>query len=312
MSHINVAAFRDEYKPLAEILDEYYSYCYLESIHHFYKENHLPNVIITGLSYGLDGINTSQLDFLAYNFSLHSQDLYYDVKNVERALEHNASKVTDCIFTFGYYSLFYDLSKTGTKSNCLYVYYPLFHDMHNCELEIPKEVKDNVDEAVKIPKLVTLYHDFFESTGRSYYGPSYHKADTVPDITKKGGWQNLTEEEKIKNAEFLTFHHNRHINYTWTYEENLQLLRKTFERLDDNGTRIHVMVMPFSSYYNERINPKYKENIFSTMDQMEQKINFIDFNDYNLFDEEDFLNPDHLNETGARKLTSIVNEILKT
>ncbi len=311
MPHINVNDFRNEYRPLAEILDRYYPYCYLESVHHFYKNNHSPNVIITGLSYGLDGINTSQLDFLAYNFSLHSQDLYYDVKNVERALENDATTVTDCIFTFGYYSLFYDLSKTGTRSKCLDVYYPLFHDMHHFEVELPKEIKDKVDEIVRIPELVTLYHDFFESTGLSYYGPSYRISDTVPEITQKGGWQNLTEDEKIKDADFLAFHHNRHLNYALTYEENVRLLRKIFESLEDRGTRIHVMVMPFSSYYNERIDPRYKENIFSTMDKMEQEIHFVDFNEHNLFADEDFLNSDHLNETGARKLTSIVNEVLK-
>ena len=89
------------------------------------------------------------------------------------------------------------------------------------------------------------------------------------------------------------------------------MLRKTFESLDDKGTRIHVMVVPFSSYYNERIDPRYKEIIFSTMDKMEQEIHFIDFNELNLFADEDFLNSDHLNETGARKLTYIVNEVLK-
>ena len=311
MTYIDIDSFRNEYKPLAEILNRFYSYCYLESVHHFYKKNHFPKAIITGLSYGLDGINTSQLDFSAYNFSLHSQDLYYDVKNLEMALEHDAANVTDCIFTLGYYSLFYDLSKTGNRNHCLDVYYPLFHDIHNFEGDISKEIKDSVDEIVRIPELVTLYHDYFESTELSFYGPSYRVADTALEITQKGGWKNLTEDEKIKDAEHHTVYHNRHLNYALTYEENARLLRKIFERLDDNGTRIHVMVMPFSSYYNERINPAYKEKIFSTMDQMEQEIHFIDFNEYNLFNDEDFLNSDHLNETGGRKLTSLVNEVMK-
>ena len=219
--------------------------------------------------------------------------------------------MTDCIFTFGYYSLFYDLSKTGNQINCLNVYYPLFHDMHHCKAEWPTEVKNSVDEIVRVPEWVTFYHDFFESNGLSFYRPSYRIADTFPEITKKGGWLNLSEEERINEAAYLTSHHNKHLNHVLTYEENLRLLRKIFERLNDNGTRIHVMVMPFSSYYNERINPMYKENIYSTMDQMEQKIHFVDFNEYNLFNEEDFSNSDHLNETGRRKLTSIVNGILK-
>ena len=244
-------------------------------MHYFHRLGRNTKTIITGLSYGLDGIDCKYMRNKAYYFSIHSQDIYCDIKNIHMALDHDQDgTIKDCIFTFGYYSLFYDLSKTGTRRNCLDIYYPLFHDMHHCEDELPDDVKERLATAVRIPDFVAYYHNFFLDNGLSFYGRAIELEDTVPDIKQKGGWSGLSMEDKILDADNLAKHHNRHIGYL------------------------------------ERIDPLYKIYIFNTLDQFKQAVNFIDFNDYELFSDDDFLNSDHLNKQGALKLTGIVDDLI--
>ncbi len=291
------------------LLNGFYEYCYLESIHFFQKNLKNIEIIISGLSYGLDDIDANELKKPAINFSMHSQDLYYDIRHILMAISDDTNgMIKDCIFTFGYYSLFYDLSKTTNKNKCAFTYYPLFRDLHNYDIE--KEGLVKIITSLNHPDFVYFYHDFFINNP-SFYGPAIRMEQTISsEILKNGGWSKLSQKQKWEDAEKLTNLHNKHINHNETFIENVNNLREIFGFLEQSNIRIHVMVMPFSKEYCNLINPQYKSIILDTLNLFEQTINFIDFNDYDFFDEDDYLNSDHLNKNGAKKMSGILNSLL--
>ena len=87
---------------MVDCLNAHYEYCYLESMHYINSIQE-TDTIITGLSYGLDGLESNLMNGKVLNFSMHSQDLYYD------------------------------LSCSSNKRKCLGTYIPLFSDGHHAE-----------------------------------------------------------------------------------------------------------------------------------------------------------------------------------
>ena len=290
-------------------LNEFYEYCYMESMHYFQKQLKNTEIIITGLSYGLDDIDTGLINRPAINFSMHSQDLYYDIRHILMAISDDTNKtIKHCIFTLGYYSLFYDLSKSSNKNKCAFAYYPLFDDLHN--FYNTNEKLGKISTLLKQPNFIYFYRNYFINNP-SFYGPAINMEQTVSsDIFENGGWAEISQQQRWKDAEELTNHHNKHINHNETFIENVNNLREIFGFLEQSNIRIHVMVMPFSKEYCNLINPQYKSIILDTLNLFEQTINFIDFNDYDFFDEDDYLNSDHLNKNGAKKMSGILNSLL--
>ena len=76
-----------KYQECVDYLNENYEYCYLDSMHYL-NEQQEATAIITGLSYGLNGIDAQALNTppRAINLSMHSQDLYYDFLHAKRAI----------------------------------------------------------------------------------------------------------------------------------------------------------------------------------------------------------------------------------
>ncbi|MCR5418324.1 MAG: hypothetical protein K6E84_05350 [Lachnospiraceae bacterium] len=299
MTQINT--FKDQLK-------KHYDYCYLESMHHLYNLYGGTDTIITGMSYAVNGIDCRYLSRRSINFAIHSQDLFYDINHVLRAIhQDHAHKIQNVIFTLGYYSFFYDLSLTGTKRKCLDLYWPLFKNMHH--IDVTDEMKSQAELAVKDPAFISFYHRFFYNEP-NFYGSMMSYEETVPEITKAGGWNMLNIGERDEDARFLAFHHNKHIKHTETFHENVSLFNKITRILDLMNIRIFVMIMPFSPEYLNYINKDYRNIILDVIDNCEQAIHFIDINDYDLFCRDDYLNSDHLNANGAKKLAPIIDRFM--
>ena len=81
-----------KYQECVDYLNKNYEYCYLDSMHYL-NEQQEATAIITGLSYGLNGIDAQALNTpRAINLSMHSQDLYYDFLHAKRAILNGKGK----------------------------------------------------------------------------------------------------------------------------------------------------------------------------------------------------------------------------
>ena len=297
--------YPEECRARVDYLNKHYEYCYLESMHYM---NTIQNTdtIITGLSYGLDGIESSRLSGRALNFSMHAQDLYYDFKHIKKAVSDSASSIVQCVITLGYYSLFYDLSLSSNKWKCLGTYMPLFGDTHYANYENIQIADMNYSK-----ECVGFYRQFFEES-RSFYGRAILREHTKSAmVTQKGSWQNMSASERDLEAYQLTEKHNRHIRHINTYQENVTILNEMIGFLSERGIRPVIVILPTSKEYIKYINPQYKEVILEQLEKLPYCIDFIDMNEEAFFDDNDILDSDHLNYNGALKATLLLDGILR-
>lgn len=296
---------REEFLPeekryLIKYLNNHYDYCYLDS-RHFFNSYESVRMIITGSSHSLDALNAEDICLPSLNFSMHTQDLYYDYLNAKRAITCNKS-IDTCVITLGYYSLYYDLSKTTYNYRCYDVYSPLLNDLHNAPF-IEGLGFENNDEYLAFSR------GYFQKYP-NYYGPAVLSKHTNGEIRKLGGWSELNNSERLDRAKVRAEKHNKNRKYTETFEENKEILLQYIEMCAENNIRAVVAIMPFTTEYNRFISSSYKAEILAFLDQIEYVVDFIDFNDLDIWDIEDFIDSDHTSDIGADKVTHLLNDFL--
>lgn len=303
--YLDKEIYAESEREMVEYLNSHYEYCYLQSMHYL-NSRQKTNTIITGLSYGLDGLESTLLNGNVLNFSMHSQDLYYDFLHIKKAVEESENSISQCVLTMGYYSLFYDLSLSNNGWKCLETYGPLFGDMHNANTT-------NVDMSYFMCDVdcENFYHSFFEKN-RSYYGPAITREYTSIEISEKGGWSKLESAEKDSVAYELAQKHNKHIKHEETFKENKEILNNILKFLKEKNIRVIVLILPFSKEYLKYIDCNYKTILLSVLDELtyDMEVDFVDMNDMEYFSEADFLDSDHLNYKGALKATVLLNGVL--
>ena len=301
---LNRDLFEENDRAKVDFLNRHYEFCYLESMHYFNKIEKMKT-IITGLSYGITGLESDIIGGNTINFSMHAQELYYDYMHIKRAID-NSDSISSCVITLGYYSLYYDLSFTKNKYKCFKTYLPLFSDMHHLE-----SMKLYPGLEIISPKDDLGFAHQFGKRNRSFWGRAILREHSAPKISALGGWLKLSQEEREKNAFEQTQLHNKHIKYIETYKENVQILNNILALLNRHHIRTIVVILPFSKEYLKYINPLYKESIMQVLEESPYPVDFMDMNEEVIFYETDMLDSDHLNLKGAKKASLLVKGIVE-
>lgn len=255
------------------------------------EENTRYETIVTGLSYALHGLNTDYITSKTMMLSFEGQDLYYDYKLLKMVLnkyskENNFRNVVVCL---SYYSFQYDLSKIEINTNRVFMYYNVFHDLHNSR----KNPNDYLGKKKKVYELCEkIFLNNFESI-----------VDDLPD--------NVLTEEQIKiNKDLALIDSNK--NYPATVEENKRIFNNYLELLKCHNIRPILVVFPVTKYYYEKFSSKL-ENEFKEIISGYKNIfdfEFYDFFRSDLFDNNDFVDISHLNSNGAKKMGKIIDNII--
>lgn len=275
------------------------------------KQNNL-DVIISGMSYPLQGIVTDQLSRKAVKLCWASQDLYYNYKLIDRVLKKNKS-FKHCIIGMAYYTFDIDLSLLKSQSYLIdKIYYPILDDSHNY---IPSETyhhqpgiesfnNNNYNLEITYPfNSVELMKDFTKGIG------ILQDDELIESIWNKG--EDLPVEWLGKRR---AYQHSRH-NYLETRKENIEIFEKLLFLLNENNIETSVVIFPTSQLYRNHQRRELKKNFYEIINSIgaSYSFNVYDFFDSDQFEQHDFADADHLNKKGAYKMTTIINnQVLKT
>lgn len=271
------------------------------------------STVISGSSYGAFGIDLSYID-AAINLSSISQDLYYSIKLLLQACQNNTN-IKNIVLCVGYYCFYSDLSMTKSTEELRRlstVYYPLLHDTHNCLFLPPKTdfcIQSNIINFEMILETfisAECQKGFFnESRPRSYYA-------TKMWDDKSKNWCELSAIEQELAGRERAESHNRAINHHISYNENVCLFQDFVNFCNKRNINLLLTVTPATKHYLKYLNPEYKKNFYSTLEYIDGNIHLLDLSDELTFDNSiDFNDTDHLSDSGAAKLSSIINSILK-
>lgn len=121
----------------------------------------------------------------------------------------------------------------------------------------------------------------------------------------------LSESEREGYARLRAADHNRLYTHKESRTENGRLIEDIAEYLSNRNIRTVFVVFPFTKWYNQLINPQYKEDIYQLLDKLDVPIEFLDMNELDCFTDNDFLDTDHLNDLGAEKASKVLDDFLE-
>lgn len=289
---------------------ENYDYCWLKSRLDLAMNNTKKGIIIVGSSHALNGFDVHCFNN-AINCSMHSQDINYDLACLKSIILRNEHKpsIDKCFIVFGYYIPFQDISKgigEYTKKMLVNIYNPVFKGNDDItwvciksamgEGYISEEEKQHILKGALdiITKRKNYYNDL--KVRGTYYNFN-------------GKWKDLSEKDKDMYALNRTGEHNKHIKYKDSYNKNVGLLNEVVELLSINNIKPIIVIPPFTDAYNRHIEPQLKIALKDMINVVKNKADFIDFNEQKVgFNDDDFVDTDHLNGRGAYKLSTLLVE----
>lgn len=308
ISHV-VGAGVDTNQIFAEFVSQNYDRLWLKSMIQKAQTTDIPDsVLITGSSHALNGIYEPMWKN-AVNCSMHSQDLYYDFVCARNVLEKNKN-FTKCFIILGYYITYQDLSlsKIWGKNLIERVYYPIFHDAHHLKdfTEVdPWDKFDALSETIKLhceEKAESLMQNL------GYYNEIMGR---TPFYDLQGyTWAQLSDANQDCLAKNRAEDHNKIFQHKASFEENKEIFRDFVHYLYQHEVMPILVVPPFTQAYNRYVLPEMKAGLLEMLDAVPEDVHYIDFNDEpGIFDNADFVDTDHLNADGAKKMSMILADM---
>ena len=126
-------------------------------------------------------------------------------------------------------------------------------------------------------------------------------------------WSAMSEEARFEAARRRTDFHNRLLKHRETYEENITILSGMEEMCRDNGVAFRMVVFPSNRYYRHFLNPRLGDAFEEQQRRsLSKNTAVLDLVEDERFDSIlDFVDPDHLNDVGADKMTGILRQWLE-
>lgn len=290
-----------------KFLKENYDYLYL--LNQFRRK--AKDIIITGSSHGLLGVDMHEMPDSTVNLSMHSQDIYYAMLSVKKFLEsHN--KLSYCILTVGYYIPFQDLSRAGSRAfemieKC---FYPIYGDLHHLK-NIKEEPLDFLWGNMPVQSIESQEY-ILEKALRMMSKRTSYICDLYcrePYFKFDKQWRNLSEDDRMYFGKIRAKQHNKHLEYHASYYENENILMEMRSLINQNDGKFVILIPPFSEEYRLYLD---KEMVSKATKCFRKYADYyIDYNEENVyFDEGDFVDTDHLNGRGAYKLSHLIKESL--
>ena len=277
-----------------------------------YMDSHLDEieVLVLGSSHSLYGINPKYFSQKTYNMAYVSQSLDLDYKILEK-YGNEFKNLTVIIVDISYFSL-YSTLETGPepwRAKNYNIYYDISTSKATNNFEVLTNKLDINYSRMKLYYTKKIKNDkaFIDSTftAKMYDGwISLKPAKTTDDLEETGvaaagrHTYDITERSRVE-----------------IHDEQTNVLGKIVDWSKQKKVKVVFVTTPtYKTYYN-RINAAQWDNTYKVIEDICRKnsncryINLLK-NEGNLFTEKDFSDADHLSETGAEKMSKLINEFL--
>lgn len=306
------------------IFEEFYNYCinrYMSNYDFYYLKYSLKKALksdveslVVGSSYARFGVEENLLNSQCVNLALSSQDMYYACL-IGRYVINKNRNIKRIFIGTGYYSFYSDLSLTKGSEliRISDVYYPIFGDMHNCR-ELPKSLNTILcdNEIFNIEQIVDVFcNDLFEKFKGEYF---IDIRDRFKMKMKLGEienckWFELNDILQEKCALERANSHNKAIIHLGSYKENIKTFNSFVSFCNKRNVAVCMIAFPSTRFYEKYLLKEYKESYMSALNSIDGVAHFIDFNDLHMFDDKDFVDMDHLDKSGAIKISEVINNL---
>ncbi len=294
-----------------------YDYCYLKGrIEKARAYGGHNGILVLGSSYSLVGFD-DKIYPDSFNCSMHSQDLYYDYLCAREVLDNvNSGTYKKCFIISGYYVGYTDLSLSNTEriERISRVYYPIFGDAHHWDEPHESDrwrfadINATLDEKEQCEKIAIE-----TSKELPYFSPIRKRGPYYAGEPNEPKWSDLSDEKRMEYAErragIGTKGHASVLKYKDSFEDNKNTFIDLISYLIGKGVRPIFIIPPHTKEYTSLIPQELKDSVIELLNSTEEEVDYVDFNQSEMFETADFIDADHLSETGSRKFMELLYQL---
>ncbi|QZY55489.1 hypothetical protein [Crassaminicella profunda] len=276
---------------------------YYKSLDYTEKFNHVPEdieVANLGSSHGMYGFDYTDFDVTGFNFGLYAQGFYYDYKILKQyapKLRQGATIIIPISY-FSFYQSYHD--EKFEKFNKSYYRFlkPIY--IKNIKLKdyITRSLFPLLGEGGNIRKV-------FEDIE---YEPKEWEIITWNKFNAEG-----IKEEGKKRA----MHHMKDIIHPGKENkpETKRELKNIINYCIENNYKPVLVTLPFLKYYNDSFPDEFYDEFYKEIKDIRNQYEGLDYRDYShdkrfIEDIGLFVDSDHMNVNGRKKMTKIILEDL--
>ena len=274
---------------IAEYITRNYAYSDYAYKHNYMLQNgDKVKTLILGSSHGYQGIDPNVIPS-AFNLANSAQPLQYDYE----LLKHYDSQLVNLenvILTISYFSfrssfdlLTYDWQKTAYK---VYMDVPVYSDFSKYNFI-----------ASYMPLFRTVMGSVMRDERQYTCDSLGFKAQSIKERSDE--WENSEAKVAIKSHSYTD---TTYVHY------NIEKLKEIIAFCKERNINLTLITTPTWHAYYENLNPAQLAEMYRIVERLQAEYNFdyYDFLKDKRFTSDDFINADHLNEDGAKKLTEML------
>lgn len=296
-----------------------YNKLFIESKLKKLKEEEVVSVVC-GLSYTQYGILEGEMPHPTVNLSVTGEDIPYSLLMAEHALNINP-EVKNVILPMTYYQSCYDMSNDESelhKQVVSRINIPVLNNSRNFNGIVKSENGYDVGQPLKMYENVLDLKEacllreqrIIDRLANMEY---FNEMNPYPPFGGlKFNFSNLKKDEKIVSAK-ITAEHNERVCTKEGYHEVKRYLQNFLDTMYKKGKKVLIFVPPMTEYlyasYHKELKDFYYERIVALLGCYDN-VAFVDLAADKQFSEIDFCDFEHLNRSGAEKLTQIIGTLV--
>jgi len=266
-----------------------------------YLESQLSKIEIlsTGSSHG-NSINPQFLSRKGFNLFNDAEDIYYDVRLVEKYLD-KMPNLKLIIVPISYFSLEYRIDRSPSAWRA--PFYKFIYDIP------PQELTSLLNFGYFSYTAAYGWRDVVGYIENGFVSNSTQKLDS-------NGWREIGDTVIINSPEeersgWQSVSLNESLMDTGAIAKNMEMLSKLIETCQKRLIKVILITTPVYHYYYEHIDPIKYERMQANLDQLVKKyrVPYYNFLKDPRFVTTDFYNRDHLNDQGVEKFSKILDAI---
>lgn len=273
--------------------------------------------IVAGLSYTQYGILEKEMPVNTANVSVTGQDIPYSILMAKKCLELNNS-INTVIIPMTYYQGFYDMSSDDATIHVEVmsrINIPLLWNARNYQGQViwsgykERETLEFYEEISDLEKLCEVRdQELVSFLEEEDYFNSFNRPNRYGGL--KFDFLRLSEQERYESAR-ITAELNERVCTLEAGKEIYEIVNDFLNQMTKENKRVIFFVPPMTDYlykaYHQELREAYYEKIVPIMKEF-NNVTFIDLAEDERFNEYDFSDFEHLNISGAHKLTRILAE----
>lgn len=262
------------------------------------KKHEDAQVLIFGNSHTFYGLNPKYFEKSTFNLSNTSQTLYFDQLLFEKHFD-KCKSLQYVILNIEYTSL---------------------SQLDDSEEDVWRKYYYKRYMNLQVPTISRLDpKSFFISSTRTFYFnmqlvQRYFADGTLVDCDRNGFGINYTKEKRTSNFDDSTpMRVKAHEDNLFDFTHNTKRIQSIVDKCRSRDIQVILVTMPVTKGYARGVNQQKLSKIFKTcltLEKANSNVRYLNLFKDSRFTDDDFYDPDHLHDAGAKKCSLIMNRFL--